>query len=1075
MLKDGLVNAWETPELTSLNKQPPRATFYPFASPAQALAQDREKSPWFQLLNGEWQFRLEPNPEAAQPFAKGRPFTESVEWNRITVPGNWEMQGYNKPHYTNVVMPFPQEPPFVPESNPTGVYRRLISIPKKWSGRRIVLHFGGADSVLALYVNGTAVGLSKDARLPAEFDITPLVRHDQENEIIAIVVKWSDATFVEDQDQWWLAGLHREVFIYSTPKTYIRDLHVKPSVEADLSTAKLELSVHAGFTGPGPHTEGGNVEAQLFDPRGRAVFKKPLSGIISMDRDGLNHSRFRLDLSAPVPRPQLWSHETPHLYTLVVTLKTANGDSHTSTRIGFRRIEVGNRNLLINGKRVLIKGVNRHDHHETLGKAVPYETLLQDVQLMKQFNFNAVRTSHYPNDPRWLDLCDEYGLYVIDEVNVESHAFHNFLCHEPRYATPWLDRAMRMVIRDKNHPSIIFWSLGNESGYGPNHDAAAGWIRHYDPTRPLHYEGAISKGQSRLSWLHGTPASDVICPMYSSIEELENWSILVDRHFSTVSKASPHGKQLAEIETESFGNWNSGRSRPAIPTTLHPLERPVILCEYSHAMGNSNGSLHDYFRIFKTRPSLQGGFIWEWLDHGILQKTGDGREYHAYGGDFGDVPNDGNFVCDGLVSADRIPHPAMFEFKHLAQPVAVEWDKRGSLIVRNEFDFSSLNLLRGTWELLLNGVPAKSGVISKLNLAPGESGKVTLNLGKIPAGTEAHLNVKFVTTKDSLYAPKGHLVAWDQLQIAKAKRSVFKGAKGSVSIEETATDITLRSRTISAKFDRATATLSSLKQDGVELLARAPLLQLGRAATDNDGLKLWSGQDNKALARWQKLGLDKPLEHQPKQFVVSSNRDGSVTVTLAHAASGRKLWTDALHTHRYTLHSDGMLVVDNEVVFNGDDVTDLPRVGVRLDLVRGFEQIRYFGRGPLENYNDRRSASMLGIYENSVTGEFVPYVMPQEHGHHTDTRWLEIANPKGRVVRITGLPTFEFNATHFAAEDFSEAKHITDLTPLKETLIYLDAAHRGLGSRSCGPDTLEIYRVNAKRYQFSYTLTSSNR
>ena len=1061
MLKNGLIKAWETPEITSINKLPPRATFYPFATAAQALEGQREKSPWFELLDGEWQFRLEPNPEAAQKFSQGRPLTDTVGWGLITVPGNWEMQGHNKPHYTNIVMPFEQMPPFVPEANPTGVYRRIFRVSPNWLGRRIVLHFGGADSLLAVYVNGTAVGLSKDARLPAEFDITSLVQPEEDIELIAIVVKWSDATFIEDQDQWWLAGLHREVFLYSTPQTFIRDLYAKPVLDADLCTASLEVSVQAGLPGTERPKPGNILEAQLFDPRGRAVFKKPLVGDV------------RNALSSPVPNPQLWSHETPNLYTLVVTLKSADGEFHTSTRIGFRRIEVRSRDLLINGKRVLIKGVNRHDHHETLGKAVPYETLLQDVQLMKKFNFNAVRTSHYPNDSRWLDLCDEYGLYVIDEMNLECHAVSHWICGDPRYALPWLDRAIRMVVRDKNHPSIISWSLGNESAYGANHDAAAGWIRHYDPSRPLHYEGAISKGQSRSTWVHGSPSTDIICPMYPALEELEGWNDIVTKQLSAVGDSYPQGPALDAIADESVIGRDSKHGRPAIPVPLHPLERPVILCEYSHAMGNSNGSLHDYFRLFKTMPGLQGGFIWEWLDHGIRQTTEDGREYHVYGGDFGEVPNDGNFVCDGLVSADRQPHPALFEFKHLAQPVTVEWGnaKRGIVKICNEHDFISLKGFRGTWELLVDGAVVKRGVLPKLELAPGEAEKITIAYGEIPAGAEAHLNVQFVTTKDSLYAPKGHLIAWDQLPIAKAKLRSIKPKMGSpVAIEETSQGVILRSGPVAAIFDRASAQLVSFTQDGVELLARGPLLQLWRAATDNDGLKLWTGQDTKSLGRWQKLGLDKPLSYRSCRFELLKNSNGSVTVALAHEVSCRKVWSDALHSHRYTLHADGSLTADNEVRFGDAAMTDLPRVGVRIDLVPGFENLSYFGRGPLENYSDRRSSSLLGIYESTVAGEYVPYVMPQEHGHHTDTRWIELSSTNGKIVKISGLPTFEFNASHYSAEALFAAKHTIDLVPSPETILYIDAAHRGLGTASCGPDTRAEYRLSSNEYRFGYVV-----
>lgn len=1084
MLKSGLVTAWENPELTSLNKLPPRATFTHFATAKQALSRDPDNSPWVLPLNGEWQFRCEPSPDDALRFTEGSAFTASAEWGSITVPGNLQTQGYGKPHYTNVQMPWPHLPPHVPSDNPTGVYRRTFTVPAAWSDRRIVIHFGGATSVLAVYVNGVAVGLSKDSCLPAEFDITAAVRTGVENELVALVIKWSDASFIEDQDQWWLSGLHREVFLYATPKTFLRDLHARPVLAADFASATLDVSVHIGVSGSGPVPAGVSAEARLLDPKGRPVFKKTLSAALNVParRNCNQHDHLRIDLRADVPRPELWSHETPALYTLVVTLTTPDGTSHTATRIGFRRVEIRDCDLLINGKRVLIKGVNRHDHHPDHGKAVPYETLVKDVTLMKQFNFNAVRTSHYPNDPRWLDLCDEHGLYVIDEANIEAHDFHNSLCKDPRFATAWLDRAMRMVVRDKNHPAIIFWSLGNESGYGPNHAAAAGWIREYDPTRPLHYEGAISKGQSSSTWAHGGTGTDIICPMYAGIPELTEWSDLVAKHYKKNFPANPTGAQLEALIRPTIYKEHVNNPRSALTDPLHPLARPVILCEYSHAMGNSNGSLSDYFHLFRTKPGIQGGFIWEWLDHGIRQKTAGGKEFFAYGGDFGDTPNDANFVCDGLVSADRIPHPAMWEFKHLAQPVVAELvkNKPGRLRIRNDHDFVSLARLQGRWELLIDGVSAKTGKLPKLDLAPGASKDVTLALGKLPAGSEAHLNVTWTTVADTTYAKAGHEVAWTQLALTYAPRSSILAPRSSsapVLLEETVGGVILLAGDTAATFDRATSTLSSLRVRGVELLARAPLVELNRAATDNDGLKLWTGQDWKALGRWQKLGLiTKPLQHQPGKFEWKSNQDGSATVTLSHAASGRENWKDCTHTHRYTLHADGRLVVDNDIAFSGDDMTDLPRAGVRLDLVAGYENLAYFGRGPVENYNDRKAGSLVARYETTVTAEYVDYVMPQEHGHHTDVRWLELSTArktKSPALRITAAPLLEFNATHFAAEDLYAAKHATDLAPRAETIVYLDAAHRGLGTQSCGPDTLDRYKVTAKRYTFSYTLTAS--
>jgi beta-galactosidase len=553
-------------------------------------------------------------------------------------------------------------------------------------------------------------------------------------------------------------------------------------------------------------------------------------------------------------------------------------------------------------------------------------------------------------------------------------------------------------------------------------------------------------------------------------------------------------------------------------------------------MGNSNGSLSDYFHTFRTKPGVQGGFVWEWLEHGIRQKTTDGREWFAYGGDFGDTPNDANFVCDGLVSADRHPHPAMWEHKHLAQPVAIElvaFNPEASaarIRIRNDQDFTTLGWLRGSWELLLDGELARQAKLPVLNLAPGESKEITLATGKLPAGAEAHINVWFVTGKDTLHARSGHEIAWQQLALTKiaapaaapaaaatatpamsapSRGNGRKSARASTEarvenllartsdttpalLEETDDSLLLIAGGTAARFDRATSTLASLRIRGVEVLARAPLLEINRAATDNDGIKLWTNQDNKALGRWHKLGLLKnPLRHRPASswkntFNQSINPDGSITVTLAHDATARDRWADCKHTHRYTLRTDGTLVVDNDIVFSGADMIDLARAGIRLDLVPGYEAIAYFGRGPWENYNDRRASTLVGVYENTVTGEYVDYVMPQEHGHHTDVRWLELAPAATTAVtagragkraaaklpalRIEAAPLLEFNATHYTVEDLYAAKHTHELAPRPETILYLDAAHRGLGTQSCGPDTLDRYKLNARRYSLRYTL-----
>lgn len=1078
---------WHEPELLSLNKLPPRATFYPFASADQARTGDRTVSPRWLSLDGQWDFRLEADPRSALVAVEaGLPRAEGASWRSITVPGNWERQGYGKPHYTNVQMPWPHEPPFVPEANPTGIYRREFAVPAEWAGQRVVVHFGGADNMLFVYCNGHAVGMSKDARLPAEFDLTAHVRADRANELVAVVAKWSDASFVEDQDMWWLSGLHREVFLYTTPRVWLRDVHARPIVEADLRTARLEVDVDFALADAGPVPAGIAAEVQLYDPRGRAVFRRPLRGdgrVPAANRWAQDPAHLRIPFAAPVPRPQLWSHETPHRYTLIVTLRTPYGDQHTSVRIGFRRVEVANRSVLINGRRVLFKGVNRHDHHPDYGKAVPYETMLQDVRLMKRFNFNAVRTSHYPNDPRWLDLCDEYGLYVIDEANLEAHAFHNYLCREPRYAGAWLDRTLRMVVRDKNHPSIFAWSLGNESGYGPNHSAAAAWVRHYDPTRLLHYEGAISTWQSQLSFAHGADVTDIVCPMYESIEKIVEWSDLVARRRGTAADRAAEGAAAHAIgrhHARHLEGHRGGRLAPLGHWPIHPLDRPLILCEYSHAMGNSNGSLHEYFHAFKTKPGLQGGFIWEWLDHGLRERTADGREFFAYGGDYGDQPNDANFVCDGLVSADRVPHPAMWEHQHLAQPVAVALvGYRGDevrLRVTNEHDFVSLAHLRGRWELRADGVPVQSGALRRLALAPGRAQTVSIQLrgNRLPAGAELHLDVRFALARATPWADGGHVVAWQQIELprARTRRIAVAAARGAVAVEELDAAVAFAAGGVRAVFDRASGRLVSLGRGDRATLVAGPRLQLWRAALDNDGLKLWSGQDQKPLGRWRKLGLDRPLAERLERFAVTTLRGGASAIETEHSATARGRWSDAHLATRYTMHGDGTLEVRHEFVFGAEDFTDLPRVGVRLDLPAGFESLRYFGRGPRECYSDRRSAETVGCYEGTVAGEYVDYVMPQEHGHHTDTRWVELASPAAALrVTAVGGATFEFNATHYPAEDLFAARHATDLVPKAETILYLDAAHRGLGTGSCGPDTRPAYRLTARRYRLGYTLS----
>ncbi|HEY8965518.1 MAG TPA: glycoside hydrolase family 2 TIM barrel-domain containing protein, partial [Candidatus Methylacidiphilales bacterium] len=735
----------------------------------------------------------------------------------------------------------------------------------------------------------------------------------------------------------------------------------------------------------------------------------------------------------------------PNLYRLVVTLKDKAGKAvdHTSTRIGFRSVEVRDRNLLVNGKRVLIKGVNRHDHHDTKGKALDRETMRLDAVRMKQFNFNAVRTSHYPNDPHWLDLCDELGLYAVDEANLEAHAFYSQLGHDRRYASAFLDRAVRMVLRDKNHPAVILWSLGNETGHGPNQDAMAGWVRGFDPSRPLHYEPGIwaqyvdkQPSRSGKPFDLGYAVTDIVCPMYTSIEGIVAWA---------KDKAHPDRK------------------------------RPLILCEYSHAMGNSNGSLADYWDAFETYPGLQGGFIWEWIDHGIRQTTKDGQDYWAYGGDFGDTPNDANFVCDGLVWPDREPHPAVAEFRYLAAPVkATAYDaKKGKLTVKNKHDFAGLGHVRGFWEAKVDGVVKAKGKLPALKAAPQQSEAVALKLPDLKAqpGQEAFLHVRFETAAKTEWADAGHLLGWDQfaLPVPKAKSAKKKSPGAPLNLAQEKGRIVVGNGAVELVAEAGR--IAAFRAKGRDLLVSGPELQIWRGATDNDGIKVWTGQDNKPLGRWLAAGID-TAEIVAAPATARKNKDGTVTLSLVHTAKAKCSAKAVVLRHDYTLAPDGTLSVAN--VFEVDKAAcggDLPRLGVKLVLPAGFEALEWFGRGPWENYVDRKRSALVDLHRSTVTEQYVPYVMPQEHGGHADVRRLAVGDGKsGLAVEAAPGGPLEFSASHFTAADLFAARHTYDLVPRAETILSLDFFQRGLGTASCGPDALDRYRLKPGRHAWNYVL-----
>jgi beta-galactosidase len=1027
---------WQEPGVTEIGREPMHASFAPYPDRESALAD--EPSPLRVSLDGAWRFRLLDSPQAVTPDLVARD-CDDAGWSEIEVPTSWTLQGHGAPAYTNVLMPFATEPPAVPEKNPTGVHRRRFEVPAEWLARRVTLTVGSAESVVYVWVNGVAIGMGKDSRLPSEFDVT---RHlvAGENTVALAVVQWSDASWLEDQDQWWLPGLHRSVTLTCTARTWIADC----AFDARLDDARLDAEIRVGFAdAPAP---GWRVDIELFDADERRLAAADGLGVPIFRRgapvvelvDGYVFQGHVARASLPVKGVRAWSHETPVLYRAVVTLRDPAGAVRevVTQRVGFRSVVVRDNQLLVNGQPVQIVGVNRHEWDPARGRAVTHDGMRRDLLLMKRHHVNAIRCAHYPNDERFYDLCDELGFYVIDEANLETHARWSSLCRDARYQTAMLERGARMVLRDRNHPSVILWSLGNESGYGPAHDAMAAWIRRVDPSRPLHYEGAIGK-----NLFADAPVTDVVCPMYPEIHEIAAWS-------------------------------RSRRDR----------RRPLILCEYSHAMGNSNGSLADYFAAFERERGLQGGFVWEWCDHGIARKSADGRDDFAYGGEFGETVHDANFCCDGLVGPDRTPHPALEELATLAQPVRVHAIDlaRGRVAIENRRWFTDLRDVAARFEVAVDGRVVQRGALRLPGIAPRgrASLRVPVRRPKLAPGEEAVLTISFKQRGATPWSSAGEELAWSQHRLASGKstRGTVLGVEkrrkstgrtvpflneGEGAIEVGGDDWALI-------VDRAAAQVTSFAAGGEAILERGPVATFWRAPVDNDGLKQgWMRDVQGRLREWRRLGLDAPLRRATAASA-RPQRDGTLRIVLDAEIRGAAPDAIARHRQQIDVAPDGALrFTDTFEIPPAWD--DLPRVGLVLTLPGAFESLEWLGLGPHETYPDRKASGRFGLWRSTVRAQYVPFVVPQEHGHHAETRRLALANGRVRVV-VAGERPFGFSASHFRAEDLTEALHASDLVPRAETILHLDAAQRGLGTASCGPDVLPRHRVRSGRHRIAWSL-----
>jgi beta-galactosidase len=1073
---------WDDPELLSWRRLPMHALPHRGDDPGVARVE----------LDGVWAFELFPSPEQALASVE-------VPRSRLGVPGCWTVQEFEDlhgvadlPHYTNVRMPWPDLPPHPPAANPTGVYERQVDVPADWAGRRIVLHVGAAESVLLVQVDGIDAGMSKDSHLAAEFELTDLVRPGNPATVRLIVVKWSDASFIEDQDQWWHGGITRSVFLYRTPPVHLADVQVRAGLEPDGRTGSLSVAVEVAgsdaraLAGPGL-APGWTVRAELdgvamtlepmrgqvppphqvdtgsapdatdpiagpLDPRHATEAQHRRAAGVGLDQaqtaladrirqvrrpDGIG----RVRMATAVPQVLAWSPERPALYRLTVTLHGPDGElvEGTRARVGFRSVRIVGNDLLVNGLRFYLRGVNRHDFDRFGGRAVPADAIREDLLAIKRFGFNALRTSHYPNDPLLLELADEFGLFVVAEADVECHAYAHQLADDPRYLPAFVDRVSRMVRRDAGHASVIVWSLGNESGYGANHDAAAGWLRRFDPTRPIQYEGAIM-----FDWSSAQTASDLVCPMYPPLDAI-------------------------------VGHARSGRQR-------HPL----ILCEYSHAMGNSNGTLADYWQAIESTPGLQGGFIWEFWDHGLLQQVADGRpagpagagltgrrpglappgHRWAYGGDFGDRPNDGTFVADGLVLPDRTPKPAMWEHRQLAAPVRLHpgasW---GEVVIENRQHVRDLSGLRGQWQVLADGAVRRPAIVraapAHLPAVP-PGGRVPI---RVPAelvadlapgsvGSEAWLTLLLITAADEPWALAQSPVPAGQLLLRAERRSLADRA-GAVPPSGPLPPV-------------------ELDDDGLLVhpaLAAAPRLSLWRAPTDNDRI-------GGMAARWAELGLDRLT-----RTLVGVDRDGWRTVVRSLYRTGSGVGVE--HTQVLTpIAVDGGrtgLLVDESALIP-PELADPPRVGTEFEVAAGLDWVDWYGAGPWETYPDRHAAGEIGGYGMDVDSWFTPYVRPQESGGRFGVRWFSLSD--GGPDSVSGYggtrsldvhldQPRQVSLTRYRAQDLDAAAHHDELVARPEVVVHLDAAHRGLGTASCGPDTLPVYLVPTGLHRWSWTLVPS--
>ncbi len=1011
------------PELFQINRMNAHATLMPYSTVREALEGNRKKSSQYYSLNGEWKFQFAPSPADRNKDFYKRDY-DCTDWENITVPGHWQLQGYDYPQYTNIKYPWSAteqiNPPFAPTVyNPVGAYVRNFELPKEWSHNPVYIYFEGVEAAFYIWLNGKLVGYSEDSFTPAQFDLTPYITEGV-NKLAVEVYRWCDGSWLEDQDFWRLSGIFREVYLFTTPQKHIYDFNVITELDEEYKNAMLKIKVNATDY-QWDQSENITVEAMLFSIDETPILSKPIR------MEGLLNNSIELNGEAFIQNPAKWSAEKPNLYALVLSLKNDQGEliETVSCKVGFRKFEIKDGLMLINGKRIVFRGVNRHEFNAKSGRAIGYEDMVTDIKLMKSFNINAVRTSHYPNNELWYELCDEYGLYVIDETNLESHGSWNYGVTEeepgvvpgskPEWTQAVIDRCNSMYQRDKNHACVLIWSLGNESWGGDNFITMHDYLKEKDPTRVIHYESV-----SHLrDWER---ASDIESHMYTTFEEIE-----------TYAKSSP--------------------------------QKPFIYCEYCHAMGNSCGNLKEYWELFEQYPVMQGGFIWDWIDQAIESTTPERMKYLAYGGDFKEPIHDGNFCGNGIIFGDRSLSPKIFEVKKCYESIKLVALvlREGLIKLTNQFLFTNLLDYELAWEVLKDGEIINKGSCS-VDCEPLDSTIIKLEYpyDSYVKEEEYILTICVKTRSDNPWSQKGHEIAFEQFVLNTPTERIFPTAdvRQRLNVDEDENELIISGEEFLIKFSKIDGLLYEYTYKNTSLIKVAPMPNFWRAVTDNDR----GNQLSDRCKVWRDASECRELVFFNK-IIHEDNLRIDVVYKFESAP-------DTLCTLRYIVSECGEITV-TETLLPGKELPELPLIGMTLQMDSSFDVITWYGKGPHENYWDRAEGAKVGIYTGKVNEQMVPYLRPQECGNKTEVRWATIMNQTGIGLMVKGNSLIEVNALPYTFAELEASDHQYLLPESNKTVLSINYRQMGVGGDdSWGAKTHEKYTLYAdKTYEFTYTIS----